>query len=157
MLPLIVYQFYITESKTKQKSPYREAGRNPKIVKEVSMWPNISCVIGGSLVFSDLLVYIQLLCFLYAFFSGAFSFAVLFLRTIMTPSFKNLLFDTPWEKYSLISLLKESHSIPLYLLVLLIFFPTTQHYLTFCYVFFACLLYDTFLYDVFLENTLITP
>ena len=77
MLPLIVYQFYITKSKTKQKSPYREAGRNPKIVKEVSMWPNISYVIGGSLVFLILLSISSSFVFC-AFFSSAFSFAVLF-------------------------------------------------------------------------------
>ena len=125
MLHLIVYQFYITKRKTKEKSHYREAGRNPKIVKEVSIWPNISCVIGGSLAFLILLSIS--ISFVFCMPSSLGLFHLLFFfwgGTFKTPSFKNLLFDTPWEKYSLISLLKESHSISLYLLTLLNFSPT---------------------------------
>lgn len=111
MLHLIVYQFYIAKSKTKQKSHYREAGRNPKIVKEVSIWPNISCVIGGSLAFLILLSISISFVFCMPSSLGLFHLLFFFFGTFKTPSFKNLLFDTPWEKYSLISLLKESHSI----------------------------------------------
>ena len=106
MLHLIVYQFYITKSKTKQKSHYREAGRNPNIVKEVSIWPNISCVIGGSLPFL-ILLFISI-SFVFCMPSSLGLFHLLFFfwggplrlhpEKAMTPHSSTLAWKIPWAE-----------------------------------------------------------
>lgn len=155
VLLLITYYFYLTKIKTKQKDSYRD-WQESWDSWEVSIWPNIPCMIWGSptfliLLFLSISLVYCLLYYLCTFFFWAFPFGVLFQETLLFHHSSICSFDIPqrsihWTLCFFISLCPTSFFfIPL---------RTTWHFVIyFSYVHYTILSYTVSLteYKYFFE------